>query len=191
MQTSVPHVCRHLEFLKTQREICLVLFLTGDRKLWNSTSQDSVWIENHSFPVSGGNWLSHEEKYVPLLLWVKTFFSKPSPPAPLDIFLWLDPLVPSGNEKTQGKTGETLLVIGRFLRHHNGSCNYCTWCFSSLTISGGSGGCGRRETLTWWERRQDGPGGDGFCHHWRHKRKIKWKSHPCKSSLLAFVFLFC
>lgn len=59
-----------------------------------------------------GNLLSHEEKYVPLLFWVKTFFSKPCPPAPLDIFLWFDPLVPSSNEKTHNKTGRRCYSSG-------------------------------------------------------------------------------
>lgn len=136
-------MCRHLEFLKTQREILFGSFLKPGIESYEIQHLKTESKTTASqFRTTNGNLLSHEEKYVPLLLWVKAFFSKPSPPAPLDIFLWLDPLVPSGNEKTQGKTGETLLLIGRFLRHYNGSCNYCTWCFSSLTISGLSGGRG-------------------------------------------------
>lgn len=102
-----------------------------------------------------------------------------------DLIRWF----PLATRRHKAKQGETLLLIGRFLRHYNGSCNYCTWCFSPLTISGVSGGCGRGETLTWWKRRQDGPGGDGFCHHWRQKNK--WIFHRGHASLFCLLCVLC
>lgn len=165
-------MCRHLEFLKTQREILFGSFFNQGQKVMKFIISRLGLNRKPQLPTF--------EPRVEICSHMRrnTFHccsglrrSSPSPALQrrwtysCDLIRWF----PLATRRHKAKQGETLLLIGRFLRHYNGSCNYCTWCFSPLTISEVSGGCGRREILTWWKRRQDGPGGDGFCHHWRQK----------------------